>query len=87
MCDKMQIRRAQMTKSKAVLFEVLRDGRVLMSTEHESCIYPNETLLSMQTAGYKFRLNGKAWRPAKPDKKQPAANNARGSRLRKKEKL
>ena len=51
-----------------IRFEVIRDGRVLMSTEHESCIYPNETLLAMQAAGYKFRLNGKAFKPTQPEK-------------------
>jgi len=61
-----------MTKSNPLLFEVIRDGHVYMSTEHESCIYPNEILLSMQAAGYKFRMNGKAWRPTKPEKKLPA---------------
>ena len=58
-----------MTKSKTPLFEVIRDGRVLMSTDHKSCIYPNEILLSMQAAGYKFRMEGKAWRPEKLEKK------------------
>jgi len=53
-------------KSKPPLFEVIRDGRVLMSTNHKSCIYPNEILLSMQSAGYKFRMDDKAWRPEKP---------------------
>ena len=58
-----------MIKSKPVLFEVVRDGCVYMSTDHKSCIYPNDILLSMQAAGYKFRMNGKAWRPEKLEKK------------------
>jgi hypothetical protein len=58
-----------MIKSKTPLFEVIREGRVLMSANHKSCIYPNVILLSMQAAGYKFRMNGKAWRPEKPEKK------------------
>ena len=61
-----------MIKSKPALFEVVRDGRVYMSTNHKSCIYPNDILLSMQAAGYKFRMNGKAWRPKKPEKKPNA---------------
>ena len=45
-------------------FEVLdRDGIVKMSTEHKSCIYPTATLKSMEAAGYKFRINGKRWKP------------------------
>jgi hypothetical protein len=53
-----------------MLFEVIGgDGRVKMSTEHESCIYPREILLSMEAAGYSFRINGKAWKPAKRRRK------------------
>ena len=45
-------------------FEVLdRDGIVKMSTEHRRCIYPVATLKSMEKAGYKFRINGKRWKP------------------------
>ena len=45
-------------------FEVLdRDGIVKMSTEHKRCIYPVATLKSMEAAGYKFRINGKRWKP------------------------
>ncbi len=46
-----------------MLFEVLRDGKALMTTDDESGIYDLETLKSMQGAGYKFRMNGKAWVP------------------------
>ncbi|MCL2284839.1 MAG: hypothetical protein FWC32_00575 [Firmicutes bacterium] len=60
-------------KDRKVLFEVIRDGRVMMSTEHKSCIYPTGILLAMQSAGYKFRMDGKAWKPAKPEKKLPSA--------------
>ena len=45
-------------------FEVSdRDGIVKMSTEHKKCIYPLATLKSMEAAGYKFRINGKRWKP------------------------
>jgi hypothetical protein len=45
-------------------FEVIdRDGKIKMSTEHRSCIYPADTLKRMETAGYKFRVNGKRWKP------------------------
>jgi len=62
-----------MVKNKPALFEVIRDGRVYMSTDHKSCIYSNDILLLMQAAGYKFRMNGKAWRPEKPENKKPSA--------------
>jgi hypothetical protein len=49
-----------------VRFEAIdRDGKVTMSTEHKSCIYPLATLKKMEAAGYKFRLNGKRWNPGK----------------------
>ena len=45
-------------------FEVIdRDGTVKMSTEHRRCIYPLNILRRMETAGYKFRLDGKRWKP------------------------
>ena len=66
-------------KEVPVLFEVIRDGRVMMSTQHKSCIYPVEILLSMQAAGYKFRMDGKAWRPPKPEKKPPDTAKTRGT--------
>lgn len=45
-------------------FEVMdSDGQVKMSTEHQKCIYPLATLKKMETAGCKFRLNGKRWKP------------------------
>lgn len=53
-----------------MLFEVVGgDRRVKMSTKHESCIYPRETLLTMEKAGCTFRMNGKVWKPAKRRKK------------------
>lgn len=71
-------------KSKSILFKVIRNGRVLMSTEHEACIYPDETLLSMQAAGYKFRLNGKAWKPSKLEQNQLYESKSCVTRKRKK---
>ena len=65
-----------------MLFEALRDGRVLMRTEEESCIYPTEILLMLLAAGYRFRLNGRAWRPNKPEKQQPIQATASKGRRR-----
>lgn len=37
---------------KESLFEVWRDGKPIMSTNQESCIYDNKTIRSMKAAGY-----------------------------------
>lgn len=47
------------------LWEAWRDGKRIECTNHEKCIPPEEILLSMQKAGYKFKMNGKAWKPKK----------------------
>lgn len=42
-------------------FEVINDkNKVVMHTEHTSCIPDKDILNSMSKAGYKFKLNGKA---------------------------
>ncbi len=41
-------------------FEVLKDGHGKMQTSSPSCIYDRAVLLSMQNAGYKFKLDGKS---------------------------
>ena len=64
-------------------FEVIdRDGRVKMSTEHQNCVYPLDILKSMAKAGYKFKLNGKRWKPGQEidDKTQKAAPNKNKNR-------
>jgi tRNA G46 methylase TrmB len=54
---------------KQMIFEALdRDGEIKMSTDNESCVYPAETLLEMQKAGYTFRLDGKVYKPTKRKK-------------------
>lgn len=41
-------------------FEVINDkNKVVMHTEHLSCIPDKDTLNSMSKAGYKFKLDGK----------------------------
>lgn len=49
-----------MLETDKMLFQVLRDGRGLMSTSSIKCIPKRAQLLEMQRAGYKFKLNGKA---------------------------
>ena len=50
-----------------MLFEVIRDGKVLLSTDHEECIPTPEELCQMMDAGYLFRKEGK---PHKPNKRK-----------------
>ena len=45
------------------LFEVWQSGRCIMTTEYPSCLYPQQTLLSMKEAGLTFRYNGKPYTP------------------------
>ena len=42
-----------------MMYEVRRNGRAVMSTEHESCRYPPEVEAQMQAAGYEIYMNGK----------------------------
>ena len=42
------------------LFEVIKDKKCVMSTEHKDAIYDEDILSSMKSAGYTFRLNGKS---------------------------
>lgn len=50
---------------KAPLFEVWKDGKPKMSTEHKSCIYPLPVLLRMKAAGCTFKMEGKRYVPKK----------------------
>lgn len=43
-------------------FTVEKDGVVKMHTEDKSCIPDKETLQAMKKAGYKFKMDGKAYR-------------------------
>lgn len=49
-------------------YEVRKDGRTYMSTEHDSCRYPPEIEASMQAAGYDIYIDGKK----QPKRKLPA---------------
>lgn len=41
-------------------FEIINDkNKVVMNTEHWSCIPDKDVLTSMQKTGYKFKLDGK----------------------------
>lgn len=37
-------------------FQVLKNGKVVFWTEHESCIPDNETIKAMKKAGYKIKI-------------------------------
>lgn len=42
-----------------MVFEIIKEGNVVFTTEHKECIYPIKTLRAMSKTGYSFRLNGK----------------------------
>ncbi len=46
-------------------FEIKLNGKTMMQTEDESCIYDAKTIAEMAKAGYKAYLNGRAYRPRK----------------------
>lgn len=52
-------------------FEIVRalDGKGMMMTEHESCIYDDDTIRSMMKAGYKAYKDGRVYRPQDGGKK------------------
>lgn len=43
-----------------MLFQILKDGRGMMSTTSAKCVPSRALLLEMQRAGFSFRLDGKA---------------------------
>ena len=46
-----------------MLFQVMRNNTVLMSTTYEECIPSPDVLQQMIAAGYTFRKDNKAWNP------------------------
>lgn len=48
-----------------MLFEVYRDKKRLMYTEHEECIPLIETIKAIKTEGYKVLLDGKVYKTTK----------------------
>ncbi len=48
-----------MSTEKEVIFEVWRDGKALMSTTSEKCIYDKDTIKAMKAAGYTIIDNRK----------------------------
>lgn len=51
-------------------FEVYRDGRRLMHTEHKECLPSEEQIVSMKKAGCKVLLDGRVYKTAKQTKKR-----------------
>lgn len=49
-------------------YEVRKNGRTYMGTDHESCRYPPEIETSIQAAGYDIYINGK-----RQPRRRPAA--------------
>ena len=65
-------------------FEAIdRDGTVKMSTENRCCIYPLNILRRMEAAGYKFRLDGKRWKPGQEINDDPSKAPPHSTRSRK----
>ena len=58
-------------------YEVRKDGRTYMGTDHENCRYPPETEASMQAAGYDIYIDGKR-QPKRRTIAPKRAGNARG---------
>ena len=48
-----------------MLFEILRNDKVMMQTKDEDCIPPPDVLRAMKDAGYTFRKDGKVFKPTK----------------------
>lgn len=46
-------------------FEIRLNGKTMMQTEDENCIYDAKTIVEMAKAGYKAYLNGRVYRPKK----------------------
>ena len=51
-------------------FEIIRDGKIIMSTNHEECIPSPEELRCMMEAGHSFNKDGKAYKPPKAREKK-----------------
>lgn len=47
------------------LWEAWRDGKRIEVTDYKECIPSMKTMISMAEAGYKFKVEGKAWKPKK----------------------
>lgn len=45
-----------------MMFEVKKDGKVLMNTESEKCMYSDALIKQMEKDGYKIYLNGKIYK-------------------------
>ena len=52
-------------------FKIVRasEGKGMMATEHESCIYDDATICSMMKCGYKAYLDGHVYKPSEGVKK------------------
>ena len=49
-----------------MIFQVIRNGAVMMWTEHDDCVPDKETCINMQKTGYILKLNGKIYNPKLP---------------------
>lgn len=41
-----------------MMFQVIKNGKVMFWTDYESCIPPDELIKEMKKAGYKIKIKG-----------------------------
>ncbi len=60
-------------------FEIVRalDGKGMMATEHEPCIYDDDTIRSMMKNGYKAYMDGRVYRPSDGGKRNDSGRTNR----------
>lgn len=51
-----------------MLFEVKKDNKRMMYTEHEECIPPISIIKKLKAAGYKVLFNGKVYKTTKENR-------------------
>lgn len=49
-------------------FKVVLVGHIMMQTSDASCVYDDETIRSLNSAGYKTYVDGRIYRPPKEEK-------------------
>jgi len=60
-------------------FKIVRafDGKTMMATEHESCVYDDDTIRSMMKNGYKAYMDGRIYRPSDVGKRNDSSRTNR----------
>lgn len=60
-------------------FKIVRafDGKTMMATEYESCVYDDDTIRSMMKNGYKAYMDGRVYRPSDGGKRNDSGRTNR----------